>query len=234
MIRRLTALLAAAATRSGPVAGMVSASGSGPPGHTTEAALRLAALQQARIADPTPLRPPVNDDRLVLLDDPGLGAPVLWLGERLPASGRFPALRLRETNHVYDLGENPQPLVRLIYSTPRLPEAAKVELWRARDLRRNLRRPPYPYQCQHRFDVDVPGARAWIDATYLREPRRASGRCPHRGAYVTAVAFFDDVAVTIDASGCCRSAFPPYDSMAGLRTLLRALRPRVPRTLAAS
>lgn len=221
--------------RSGPVVGMVSASdsgrqgsGSGRLGPTTEATLRLAALQQARIAAPTPLHAPVNDDRLVLLDDPGLGAPVMWLGERLPASGHFPALRLRETNHVYDLGENPQPLLRLIYSTPRLPEAAKVELWRARDLRRNLRRPPYPYQCQRRFDIDVPSARAWIDASYLREHLRASGRCPHHGAFITAVALYDDVAVTIDASGCCRSVLPPYDSRAGLRTLLRALRPRPP------
>lgn len=221
--------------RTGPVVAMVSASdsgrlgsGSGQPGPTTDAALRLAALQQARIAAPTPLRAPVNDDRLVLLDDPGLNAPVMWLGERLPASGHLPALRLRETNHVYDLGENPQPLVRLIYSTSRLPEAAKVELWRAHDLRRSLRRPTYPYQCQRRFDVDVPGARAWIDATYLREPRRASGRCPHGGAFITAVAFFENVGVTIDANGCCRSVVPLYDSRAGLHRLLRALRPREP------
>ena len=117
----------------------------------------------------------------------------MWLGERPAGHGRFPALGLSNTNDTFDLGEHPQPLVRLIYSTPRLPETAKVELWRPRALRRNLRRPPRPYQCQRRFDVDVPGARAWIEATYLREPRRASGRCPHRGAFITAVAFFDKV-----------------------------------------
>jgi hypothetical protein len=189
-------------------------------------AVSLAAVQQGRIATPTPLLPSVNDDRLVLLDNPTLGVPVMWLGERLPEHGRFPALDLHETDQPFDLGGDPQPLVRLVYSTPSLPETAKVELWQPRALRRSLRRPPYPYQCQRRFDVNVPGARAWIDATYLREPRRASGRCPHRGAVNTAIAFFDDVAVTIDTSGCCRSVFAPYDSMAGLRTLLRALRPR--------
>jgi hypothetical protein len=212
--------------RSGSVLGMVFAGSPTRGDANAQAAVRLAAVQQERIANPTPLRPPVNDDRLVLLDDPTLGVPVMWLGEQLPGHGRFPALDLRETDQTFDLGEHPQTLVRLVYSTPRLPETAKVELWRPRALRRNLRRPPRPYQCQRRFDVKVPGAGAWIDATYLREPRRASGRCPHRGAFITAVAFFDDVAVTIDASGCCRSVLPPYDSMAGLRTLLRALRPR--------
>ena len=212
--------------RSGSVLGMVFAGSLTRTDANAQEAVRLAAIQQARIANPTPLRPPVNDDRLVLLNDPTLGAPVMWLGERLPGHGRFPALDLRETDQPFALSEHPQPLVRLVYSTPRLPETAKVELWRPRALRRNLREPPRPYQCQRRFDVNVPGARAWIDATYLREPRRASGRCPHRSRFITAVAFFDDVAVTIDASGCCRSVFPPYDSMAGLRTLLRALRPR--------
>lgn len=212
--------------RTGSTLGLLLTDGDPRSDASVRTALRLAALQQARIATPTPLRPRVNDDRLVLLDDPGLGAPVMWLGEHLTSSGPFPALRLSNTNDTFDLGEHPQPLVRLIYSTPRLPETAKVELWRPRALRRNLRRPPRPYQCQRRFDVDVPGARAWIEATYLREPRRASGRCPHRGAFITAVAFFDKVGVTIDANGCCRSVVPPYDSRAGLRTLLQALRPR--------
>jgi hypothetical protein len=215
------------AWRSGSVLGMVIAAGLTRGNANARAAVRLATLQQARIANPTPLRPPVNDDRLVPLDDPTLGVPVMWLGEQLPAHGPFPALDLRATGETFGLGGRPQPLVLLLYRTQRIPEAANVELWRPRDLRRDLRRPPHPYQCRRRFDVDVPGARAWIVATLHREPHRASGRCPHRGARLTAVAFFDDVGVTIDASRCCRSATDPYDSRAGLRRLLRALRPRL-------
>ncbi len=218
------------AWRSGSVLGMVIAASLTRGDASARAAVRLAALQQARIANPTPLRPPVNDDRLVPLDDPTLGVPVMWLGERLPARGRFPALDLRASDEVFAFGGRPQPLALLLYRTQRIPEAANVELWRPRDLRRDLRRSPHPYQCRRRFDVDVPGARAWIEATYPRRPRRASGLCPHRGARITAVAFFDDVGVTIDASRCCRSVTDPYDSRAGLRLLLRALRPREPRS----
>jgi hypothetical protein len=214
------------AWRSGSVLAMVIAASLTGGDADARAAVRLATLQQARIANPTPLRPPVNDDRLVPLDDPTLGIPVMWFGERLPVHGRFPELDLRATGRLFNFFGGLRPLVLLLYRTQRIPEAAKVELWRPRDLRRDLRRPPHPYQCRRRFDVDVPGARAWIEATYPRRPRRASGRCPHRGARITAVAFFDDVGVTIDASRCCRSVTDPYDSRAGLRTLLQALRPR--------
>jgi hypothetical protein len=217
---------AVVAWRSGSVLGIVAAASLTRGDANARAAVRLATLQQARIATPTPLRPPVNDDRLVPLDDPTLGVPVMWLGERLPAHGRFPALDLRASDEVFAFGGRPQPLALLLYRTQRIPEAANVELWQPRDLRRDLRRPPRPYQCRRRFDVDVPGARAWIEATYPRRPRRASGSCPHRGARIKAVALFDDVGVTIDASRCCRSIADPYDSRAGLRTLLRALRPR--------
>ena len=96
---------------------------------------------------------------------------------RPPAT--LPALRLRETNDVYDLGENPQPLVRLIYSTPRLPEAAEIELWRARDLRRILRVPPYPYQCQRQVRRRR-SRRARLDRRYL------SARAPARGRSLSA------------------------------------------------
>lgn len=71
--------------RSGSVVGLVSTSSMRAGNADAEAAHRLATAQQARIATPTPLRAPVNDDRLVLLDDPGLAVPVMWLGERLPA-----------------------------------------------------------------------------------------------------------------------------------------------------
>lgn len=214
------------AWRSGSVLAMVIAASLTGGDADVPTAVRLATLQQARIASPTPLRPPVNDDRLVPLDDPTLGVPVMWLDERLAARGRFPELDLRATSKVFRFGGRPQPLALLLYRTRRIPEAADVELWRPRDLRRDLRQPRHRYQCRRRFDVDVPGARAWIEATYRRQPGRPSGSCPHHSARIKAVAFFDDVGVTIDASRCCRSIADPYDSRAGLHTLLQALRPR--------
>ena len=212
--------------RSGAVLGIVIATSLTRGDATARAAVRLAALQQERIANPTPLRPPVNDDRFVLLDDPTLKATVMWLGEQLPARGGFPALDLRATDQTIGLFTPPQLLIRLIYGTPRLPHTVKVALWRSRGLHRLLRRRIPPYVCQRRFDADAPRGRAWIVETLRREPRRANGRCPHSGGDLTAIAFFNDVAVTIDASSCCRSRSDPYDSRPGLRTLLRTLRPR--------
>ena len=63
----------------------------------SQAALALAAKQQARIATPTPLRPADNDDSEVGLDDPANDLPIWWLGPRLPQRGELPALQLRES-----------------------------------------------------------------------------------------------------------------------------------------
>ncbi len=118
--------------RSGAVLGIVIASSLDGDGDArARAAVRLAALQQERIANPTPLRPPVNDDRFVLLDDPTLKATVMWLGEQLPARGGFPALDLRATDQTIGLFTAPQLLIRLIYGTPRLPHTMKVALWQS-------------------------------------------------------------------------------------------------------
>jgi hypothetical protein len=188
-----------------------------------QAAVRLAALQQARIAHPTPLRPPVNDDRFVPLDDPTLDVPVVWLSEEMPAHERFPELDLRATDHSPSLFGGSRPPVQMIYGAPHSAATVTVELWRPRALRRDLHRPPDHDHCQRRFDAGLPGGRATIIATY----RRRHGRCPHHDARYTAVAFFNDVGVWIGAEG----RLDPYDSPTGLRTLLRALRRRAPRPL---
>ncbi len=206
--------------RSGSVLGMVIAATLRRGDADARAAVRLATLQQGRIANPTPLRPPVNDDRFVPLDDPTLGLPVMWLGEQLPAHGRFPALDLRTTAHLFNFFGAPHALVQMPYGVPHHPATVTVELWRPRALRRDLRAPLRRDRCQRRFDAGLSSGRATIHATYQRK----NGRCPHRDAHYTAVAFFGDVAVWIGASG--RSRTNPYASRAGLRTLLHALHPR--------
>ncbi len=208
------------AWRSGSVLGIVVAANLTRGSASVQAAVRLAALQQARIASPTPLLPPVNDDRFVPLDDPTLGVPIMWLGERLPAHSHFPELDLRATDLPFNLFGGPQALVQMAYGPPHHAATVTVELWRPRALHRILRRPPGHDRCQRRFDGSLPNGRATIHATY----RRTHGRCPLHDARFTAVTFFDDVGVWIGASG--RSEVNPYNSRAGLRRLLRALHPR--------
>jgi hypothetical protein len=213
--------------RSGSVLGMVIAATLRRGDADARAAVRLAALQQARIASPTPLRSPVNDDRFVALDDPTLHVPELWLGEQLPAHGRFPELDLRATDRPFSLFGGPQPLVQMRYGTAGLPASVTVELWRPGALRRLLRRPLDRDRCRRRFDGRLDGGRATILATY----RRKHGRCPQGDARYTALAFFSDVGVWIGASG--RAGVDPYKSRVGMLRLLRALRLREPRPLPA-
>jgi hypothetical protein len=203
--------------RSGSALGMVTTINLAAGDAAARAVGPLAALQQARIANPTPLLPPVNDDRLVPLDDPTLGMPVMWLGARLPAHGHLPALNLRDSEGS-PLGG--QPLVQISYGAPHRPATANVELWRPRALRRELAVPPRRHHCRRRFQARVPGARSWIRATYVRE----DGRCPRERPSYAGVAFFGGVGVKINVT---RSRRDPYDSRVGLRRLLRTLRPRL-------
>jgi hypothetical protein len=80
--------------RSGPVVGVVIVNAGFGGGAISGEAVRLAGVQQARMAAPTPLLPADFDDLEVLLDNPRLDVPVYWLGRSLPGRGRLPSLRL--------------------------------------------------------------------------------------------------------------------------------------------
>lgn len=190
-----------------------------------EAALRLSAAQQARIVTPTKLRPGENDDLAVTLDDPRLGVPVYWLGRHVPADRGRPPLKLLD-DPLLSTGRF-QPRVDLNYSAPGGRSGVDVALWKPRTLRRAFHADAQRGICFRRFDGRIANAHATIYGSY-EPPRR---RCePGPPEVLSAVAFFDGVAVTLDASGCygCGGRRAPYDSVAGLRILLRTLQPRTP------
>jgi len=210
--------------RSGSVLALVLAAGpaSDP---TTQAALRLATAQQARMATPTPLLPSDLDDVEVPLDDPGITVPVQWLGHELPAAGGRPALSLDAVD-----GPTPfsprgiEPYASLEYSSSHPRRYVHLQLWPPRTMRQFLRSPQLARLCIRRFDAHVEG----MDVTLLGS-YQPIGACKHRRPEVwSAVAFFDGVAVQLEANSCypCQARPRPYDSPAGLRALLRALRPR--------
>jgi hypothetical protein len=208
--------------RSGPVLGIVMAFRR-PSGHarTDRPAERLAKLQQSRITNPTPLLSHDNDDTEVDLDNPRLGVPVWWLGRHLSRHRSFPAISLHRGDHI--IPDRTTPRVILMYGTPRLATNLDISLWRPRTLRRLMSR---GRGCQRHYGSGLDGIHSGIVATY--EPRRA--RCPQRppNAY-EGFAFLPGAAVTIDADLCpkCRpGARGSFNSIAGMRTRLRALRPR--------
>lgn len=218
--------VAIAMWRSQSVLGVVLIGGRGAQASPT-VALRLAAAQQARIATPTPLLRSDLDDTEVWLDDPNLGVPVWWLGRHRAAQNGRPALGLLDGPPL--MTGRFQPRLDLNYTSPGGRAGVDVALWKPRTLRRALRQDAKRAMCIRRYDGRLPGAKATIYGSY-KPPRRHCEPGPPEVLF--AVAFLHRVAVTLDASDCfgCRAGRAPYDSLAGLRVLLRALRVREPRS----
>jgi len=222
--------------RSGRVLALVSAADTDA-GVVAEAT-RLANIQQQRIEHPTPLLPTDNDDVEVLLDDPHLDIPVLWLGRDFRPGGRLPALTLA----LADVDETPSVLgdLRLEYGRAK-PPFAGVSLYVWRRLRwRNAAKTSFARlgwhePCVRRTRVPVKGGVAVIYAGHERRQARC-GRPPDR---FFAHVFLRDLMVSVNPIICTRcrrlgnSYDDPYDSMAGMRAVLRALRFRPPRPLPA-
>jgi hypothetical protein len=191
-------------------------------GRATEDALRLAALQQARIAAPTPLLTSDLDDVEVPLDNPRLGVPVVWLGRTLPAAGGRPALSLENVDASQLAAE-----AELSYGYRGHFDAVDLELSRPGPIRRALRGPTLERWCLRRYETGIPGMHAMIYGG--PKPVLGRSRCEHGPpAVFGAIAFFRGAAVGIDAGHCfpCAGRSAPFNSPAGMRAVLRALRVR--------
>ncbi|HEX7290890.1 MAG TPA: hypothetical protein VF250_07135 [Conexibacter sp.] len=212
--------------RSGPVLALVLAGGPASD-RTTRAALQLATAQQTRIASPTPLLPSDLDDVEVPLDNPRLGVPVVWLGRTLPASDGRPALSLGGVD-----SSEFDPRAELWYGYRGHPSAVDIALSERRPLPRSLRGPARAPLCLRRYETGIPGLHAVIYGGPKPDfSRRRCGTAPP--VVFGAAAFFRGVVVDIDGAACfpCAPRSAPFNSPAGMRAVLRALRVRPPRPL---
>ena len=213
--------------RSGRVLGVVMAFRPRGGGYPDVQAQQLAAAQQARIANPTPLLRSDNDDTEAWLDDPRLGVPIVWLGRHVPANSGRPAISLLDADRA--VPERATPRAHLEYGTPSQATNLSLSLWRPSTLRRLLRQERLDRVCRRRYSSSLDGVRATIVGYHGFDALRRAP-CPRRPPDTfEAVAFFRGVAVTIDADTCpdCKPrAAGSYSSVAGMRALLRALRPR--------
>ena len=180
-------------------------------------ALALARVQQARILAPTPLSPADNDDLEVLLDDPGLGVPVVWLGRAAQPVPARPPLAL---DTVF-AGGGPRGLRAML----EYEGGVALGLWRPRGFDRFLHsragrlvRGQRCARVERRGAVVIVGGHA--------DPPRRCGRRPRDvwWAYVRA----DGVVVSVNVPIClpCLDGGGPYASPAALRAVIAALRPR--------
>ena len=201
--------------RSGNVLAAIEATGEDSFDATAQAALRLAAAQQARIAAPTPLGPADNDQSEVGLGDPGFGLPVWWLGHDLAARGRLPSLSL--------IASVPQQLYRrdaMVLAYGRRDIGIALRLTHPRILRQPIIRGLLQIidqdPCMHRKRLALPQGRATI---WLPRGRRCDDRRP------LAVARLPGVVVTVNVD-IRQGPLARYATRAGMLRLLRALRPR--------
>jgi len=196
--------------------------------------LDLATLQQARIAAPTALQPGDNDGGAVPLDDPGLDLPIWWLGREMPGRGALPELRFVGSipGNLFGDVEDAGPI--LFYG--RRHSHAQVTLALVRP--RFMRRPAVRRDLRHmRHDrcyllrrLTLRDGRATI---FQRSPR-----CPKLDERKTADALDDTTAVVVlpgvvafvSADDCvsCHGPVSRYESIAGMRRIVRALRLREP------
>jgi hypothetical protein len=203
-------------------------------------ALALAERQQARLEAPTPLRPHENDDLEVPLDDPQIAGLVHWLGRGYDPPGRLGRLRLSE---VYRNG--PGWAAGLRYAG-----GVWLGAWRprafARFKRSRLGRLVWHSPCAKSTRFDSGEGRAVIYRGYgppegdrpphlgpIRlAPGIESGPCPTRERdRVLAHVHLEGAVVTVNVPVCffCiahHGRGNPYNSLAGMKAVIRALRPR--------
>lgn len=202
-----------------------------------QAALRLAEIQQARIAAPTPLSPGENDDRVLPLDNPRLGIDVYWLGPRLRPPGRLPTLVLANSFGPLGPGASPGWRAEIDYTTPGRGEGVKLGLWKpaafGRYTRTRLGRLVRTQRCARVTRLGLPSGRAVIYGGYSTPPKRCAQRRPD--LYLAHV-FLRGVVVSVNAPLCflCVQAGTArrdsYDSLSGMRAVVERLRPRTPDT----
>ena len=202
-------------------------------------ALRLAERQQARIAAPAPLAPHENDDLEVPLDDPRIAGLVHWLGRSHDPPGGLGRLRLSD---VYP--DRPGWEVGLRYAG-----GVWLGVWRpaafARFKASRLGRLVWHSPCAKAIRFDSGTARAVIYRGYgpphgdgapppsgpvRLAPGIESGPCPERAPdRMLAHVRLGRVVVTINIPicfYCIAERGNPYNTVAGMKAAIRALRPR--------
>jgi hypothetical protein len=204
-------------------------------------ALELAERQQARLEAPTPLAPHENDDLEVPLDYPRIAGLVHWLGRSHDPPGPLGRLRLSDVTR-----NGPGWAAGLKYG-----RGVWLGVWRPRAFARFKRtrfgRLVWHSPCARSTRIHVGAMRAVVYRGYgppgadpfpapgpIRlAPGIESGPCPQRRRdRVLAHVYLDRAVVTVNIPICyfCIALFARgnrYNSLAGMRAVIRALQPRI-------
>jgi hypothetical protein len=197
-------------------------------------AAELAHVQQSRIEHPTPYTAAERDDTEVPLENPALEVPVYWLGRHFAPVHGLPSLRLLGAGSVTRPSPG-TPRVSLLYSDHRdlnHAETVYLNLWSPRQwkqLERKRGKLPASLRCATATRLKLSRGHALI----YRGFEGTGGPCPTRrkGSY-TARVYLGRVVITAETGSICAVCFGagtgPYDSLAGMKALVKGLAPRSP------
>lgn len=183
-------------------------------------ALRLAQLQQAHVEAPTPYTEAEQDDTEAALENPALGVPVYWLGPEFAPGHGLPVGKLEE---VLVPPGPPGEKLSLWY------EGFTVDAWTRAGWKRFQRSPLGPLNRKQRCTtvtrVPLDSGHADVFAAYGKDYRRCPRRAPDR---YFAIAHLGRMVIGINLALCtrCLHGGGPYDSPAGMKAAVRALRLR--------
>ncbi|HEV2727338.1 MAG TPA: hypothetical protein VGV34_03535 [Solirubrobacterales bacterium] len=188
-----------------------------------ERALRhFAAIQERRLAAPSPYTEAERDDTEVRLDDPGLRFPIYWVGRTFDPGGGLPPAALEDA-FARDVGP-PGEKVALWY------EGFNLDLWTSASWKRfaksKLGKVNLHARCTSKQPFPLERGSATIFATYDGRFRRCPKRKPDR---FYAIARRGGMVIGVNLGLClsCRGgARGPYGSKRAVVAILRALQVR--------
>jgi hypothetical protein len=195
------------------------------PRRNDRAALRFASIQQGRLEHPTPYTEAEQDDTEVRLDDPGVKAPVYWVGRTFAPGGGLPAAALEEAFAVEPGRGGPAGEKWSLWY-----EGFTLDLWTRASWKRyaksRLGSLNLAARCTTKEPFPLKGGNGVIFATYEGRSRKCPQRKPDR---FYGIARLGGIVVGVNLGDCfsCRGGTTgPYGTKRGVIAVMQALVPR--------
>jgi hypothetical protein len=189
----------------------------------------LARRQQAHVANPTPYTRAERDSSEVRLDDPALTFPVHWLGRNFDPGHGLPPIKLQWGAAPIRGEALPGQKLLLHYS-----HNVYLNSWTRRGWKRFLATPASrimrTWHCTESTRIAIPGGHATVFAAHGRDFEVCPDRRP---TLFFAFAYVDGTVTAVNFVSCphCEQVpFGPYDSLAGMKAVVRGLTLRTQRT----
>lgn len=213
--------------RSGSVLAVVFAS-AGSLATSDQVAVELAQHQQTHVEHPTPYTEPERDATEIELDDPALKLPVYWLGRNFDPGHGLPMTRLLGASGARGYGL-PRQRLSIEYN-----KSVYLNSWTAKGWKRFLATPGSrimrTWHCTESTAVEIPGGHARVFASYGRD----FDACPDRPpSLFFAFAYFPGTVTAVNfvsCPGCEQVPYGPYNSLRGMKEVVRGLTLRPQRT----